>query len=73
MNEHQQVTNPDIPPSATMLRMISGFRVARAIYIAAKLGLADLLKDGPKGARSWRPPPEHTHRHCTESYVRSRV
>jgi DNA-binding IclR family transcriptional regulator len=28
--------------------MISGFRVSRAIYIAAKLGLADLLKDGPK-------------------------
>ena len=50
MNEHQQVTNPDIAPSATMLRMISGFRVARAIYIAAKLGLADLLKDGPKGS-----------------------
>jgi hypothetical protein len=30
--------------------MISGFRVARAIYIAAKLGLADLLKDGAKGS-----------------------
>ena len=30
--------------------MISGFRVARAIYIAAKLGLADLLKDEPKGS-----------------------
>jgi hypothetical protein len=50
MNEHQQVTNPDIAPSATMLRLISGFRVARAIYIAAKLGLADLLRDGPKGS-----------------------
>jgi precorrin-6B methylase 2 len=48
MNEHHQTANADMPPSATMLRMISGFRVARAIYIAAKLGLADLLKDGPK-------------------------
>jgi hypothetical protein len=28
--------------------MISGFRVSRAIYVAAKLGIADLLKDGPK-------------------------
>jgi hypothetical protein len=48
MNEHHQTANAGIPPSATMLRMISGFRVARAIYIAAKLGLADLLKDMPK-------------------------
>ena len=48
MNEHHQTTSADIPPSAAMLRMISGFRVARAIYIAAKLGLADLLKDEPK-------------------------
>lgn len=50
MNELDQVASPDTPPSATMLRMILGFRVARAIYIAAKLGLADLLKDGPKGS-----------------------
>ncbi len=48
MNEHHQTASADIPPSAAMLRMISGFRVARAIYIAAKLGLADLLKDEPK-------------------------
>jgi hypothetical protein len=48
MNEHHQTANAGIPPSVAMLRMISGFRVSRAIYIAAKLGLADLLKDGPK-------------------------
>jgi len=48
MNELDQVASPDTPPSTTMLRMISGFRVSRAIYIAAKLGLADLLKDGSK-------------------------
>ena len=30
--------------------MISGFRVSRAIYVAAKLGIADLLKDGPKSS-----------------------
>lgn len=33
-----------------MLQMISGFRVSRAIYVAAKLGIADLLKDGPKSS-----------------------
>jgi hypothetical protein len=48
MNEQHEATSPDTPPSVAMLRMISGFRVSRAIYIAAKLGLADLLKDGPK-------------------------
>ena len=31
-----------------MLRMISGYRVSWAIYIAAKLRLADLLKEGSK-------------------------
>jgi len=31
-----------------MLQMITGFWVSRAIYVAAKLGLADLVKDGPK-------------------------
>ena len=48
MKEHDETTTADISPSAAMLRTISCFRVARAIYIAAKLGLADLLKDGPK-------------------------
>lgn len=31
-----------------MLQMIQGFWVSRAIYAAAKLGIPDLLKDGPK-------------------------
>lgn len=33
-----------------MLQMFTGFRVSRAIYVAAKLGIADLLKDGPKSS-----------------------
>jgi hypothetical protein len=33
-----------------MLQMITGFWVSRAIYVAAKLGLADLVKDRPKTA-----------------------
>jgi O-methyltransferase domain/Dimerisation domain len=48
MSEDHQTASADIPPSVAMLRMIAGFRVSRAIFIAAKLGLADLLKDGPK-------------------------
>lgn len=50
MNEHNQIANPNIPPPVAMLRMISGFWVSRAIYIAAKLGIADLVQDEPKTA-----------------------
>jgi len=34
------------PPA--LFRMASGYWLSQAIYVAAKLGLADLLKDGPK-------------------------
>ncbi|HKY03453.1 MAG TPA: methyltransferase, partial [Blastocatellia bacterium] len=33
-----------------MLHIISGFWLSRAVYVAAKLGLADLISDGPKTA-----------------------
>jgi hypothetical protein len=33
-----------------LARMISGYAVSRLIYLAAKLNLADLLKDGPQSA-----------------------
>jgi len=39
-----------MPPQAVMLQMISGFWLSRAIYIAAKLGIADLVKDQPQTA-----------------------
>ena len=35
----------DIPPPRAMLQLISGFWISRCIYIAAKLGIADLVKD----------------------------
>src|SRR5437763_14331362 len=41
-------TPKEIPPPLQMLQLISGFWVSRCVYIAAKLGIADLLKDGPK-------------------------
>src|SRR5262245_21390581 len=37
-------------PQFAMLQMIVGFWVSRAIYVAAKLGLADLVKERPKTA-----------------------
>ena len=36
------------PPSATLLNLISGAWVSQAIYIVAKLGVADHLTKGPK-------------------------
>jgi methyltransferase family protein len=34
-------------PAATLLQMMTGYWVSQAIYVAAKLGIADLLVDGP--------------------------
>ena len=41
---HEQT---DVPPS-TLMPLITGFMPARVIYVAAHLGIADLLADGPK-------------------------
>ena len=41
-------TAREIPPPLQMLQLISGFWIARCIYVLAKLGLADLIKDEPK-------------------------
>src|SRR3977135_465941 len=38
------------PPQAEMRGLIAGYWVSRLIYVAAKLGIADLLKDGPRTA-----------------------
>jgi ubiquinone/menaquinone biosynthesis C-methylase UbiE len=39
---------PQLSPVETMLQMMSGFWISRGLWIAAKLGIADLLKDGDK-------------------------
>lgn len=40
----------EVPPPIAMLQLISGFWIARCIYVAAKLGIADVVKDAPKNA-----------------------
>jgi hypothetical protein len=40
-----------LPPGHALYQMARGHFVPRALALAAKLGLADLLKDGPRGAR----------------------
>lgn len=37
-------------PEQRLFHMITGFAVSRAIYVAAKLGMADLLHAGPKAS-----------------------
>jgi hypothetical protein len=41
----------ELSPPVVMLQMIQGFWVSRALYVAAKLGIPDLLKDGPKSSQ----------------------
>ena len=38
----------DITSHEQLARMITGYWVSRSIYAAAKFGIADLLKDGPR-------------------------
>jgi hypothetical protein len=44
IDEQQQ-----LPPQAVLYRMAIGHYVSRALALAAKLGIADLLADGPRG------------------------
>ncbi len=44
----QSAASVPLSPMAAMLGMISGFWLSRSLYAAAKLGLADLLKAGPR-------------------------
>src|ERR687885_1317645 len=44
------ITVDETSPRHTLLRMTNAFQVSQAIYVAATLGIADLLEDGPKSA-----------------------
>lgn len=37
-----------MPPQVAMVEMINAYQVSQAIYVAAQLGIADLLRDGAK-------------------------
>ncbi len=60
MTETNTTTLPDStetvapPPPATLLQMMTGYWVSQALYVAAKLGVADLLVDGPRSVETWR-------------------
>jgi SAM-dependent methyltransferase len=44
--ESPHTTNPT-PPAVALRHLLFGYRISQSIYIAAKLGIADVLKDGP--------------------------
>jgi len=39
-----------LPPDAHVLSIVTGAWTSAAVYVAARLGIADLLKDGPRSA-----------------------
>jgi hypothetical protein len=40
-----------VPPQVAMLELIMGSMITQAVYVAAKLGIADVLADGPLSAK----------------------
>jgi hypothetical protein len=48
--EPQAVAVPVPDPSERLEELMEGFQVTQALYVAAKLNLADALRDGPKTA-----------------------
>jgi hypothetical protein len=50
MNAQTAVATSEVPPPIAILQLISGFWISRCIYVAAKLGIADLVKNESKTA-----------------------
>lgn len=49
MSESQGITVPHpVPPEAQIMQLTMACFISQAIYIGAKLGIADLIADGPK-------------------------
>ncbi len=49
MHEKVDEETPAAPRHAQLVQMAMAFWTSRLIYVAAKLGLADHLSNGPKG------------------------
>jgi len=62
MKEDHEASTEALPPHAQLIQLSTGYWVSRIVYAAAKLGLADLLTEGPKSAVELA---EATHTHET--------
>ena len=49
MSDEGTMDTSAVPPPVALLQMMTGYRISQAVYVAAKLGLADLLARGPVG------------------------
>lgn len=45
-------TSTHVPSAPPIARLASGFWVSQALYVVAKLGIADLLEDGPRSVEA---------------------
>lgn len=61
--QDKQQNRQEIPPEQMLLQMIISPWISQAIYVAAKLGIADLLKDGSKSIEELAK--------CTQTHTRS--
>lgn len=43
-------SNDSLPPNIALMHMVTGYRVSQVLYVTTRLGIADLLKSGPKGS-----------------------
>ena len=50
MTESIQATPPALPPHVQLIQMGTAGAIANVVHMAAKLGLADILAEGPKSA-----------------------
>jgi hypothetical protein len=50
MTEARSTRPADPPPAAEVLRLATAYQASRALYVATKLGVPDLLADRPKSA-----------------------
>jgi hypothetical protein len=53
--QEQHPLSDALPPSATLLKMITDYWVSQAVSTAAQLGIADFLRDGPKSSEELAP------------------
>src|SRR5688500_4231674 len=49
MSQTAPQKNLETPPEVALLQRGTGYWVSQSVYVAARLGLADLLRDGPAG------------------------
>ncbi len=47
----REAGSPNATPPPVLFQMATGYWLSQAVYVAAKLGLADLLKDGPRSCQ----------------------